>query len=386
MSAKGIESQLQDSKEIQDAASSNWTDSLFAKVRSANDRLDKNTSVRLGFAYSVLGLVATDHEPGESGGVAGDFDLFGRWKFGESSTFYDGILGFSMRHRHRITGTDLSQMGALVGSLWEVTAGFTDTGFDLTQLYLDLDYLDKRLKFRIGQIYQDHHFDLATYKSQKLFFVNAAFSDNPVVPFPDASVGVAAHYWVIKDGYVTLGAGDSQGRKLDGGFDPLLQDKLFSGVELGWAPTTGAFEDHFLSWLAWYAPAKEDSAQEDGYGWSVIWEWLPEIPFGIFARAGRSFHEATETDRMVTAGMVWREPFGREQDRFGVAVGWGQPNIFLVEESVAKGAQTVIEVFHRFQVTPWLQITPDLQLILNPSRNFEEESVWVAGLRGRIAL
>jgi porin len=44
-----------------------------------------------------------------------------------------------------------------------------------------------------------------------------------------------------------------------------------------------------------------------------------------------------------------------------------------------------MEVYFRLQVTKELAITPDVQLLIDPALNPDEDSVWVYGLRARLA-
>lgn len=44
-----------------------------------------------------------------------------------------------------------------------------------------------------------------------------------------------------------------------------------------------------------------------------------------------------------------------------------------------------LDAHYRLQLTEHLEITPDIQLIKDPALNPDEDLVWVAGLRGRLA-
>jgi hypothetical protein len=44
------------------------------------------------------------------------------------------------------------------------------------------------------------------------------------------------------------------------------------------------------------------------------------------------------------------------------------------------------EVFYRIQLSQSLAITPDIQLIIDPALNPDDDSIFVAGLRMRMAL
>ena len=47
--------------------------------------------------------------------------------------------------------------------------------------------------------------------------------------------------------------------------------------------------------------------------------------------------------------------------------------------------QYAFELFYRLQITRELAITPDIQLLINPALNPTEDSIFVLGLRGRLA-
>lgn len=57
----------------------------------------------------------------------------------------------------------------------------------------------------------------------------------------------------------------------------------------------------------------------------------------------------------------------------------------LHRPSVADDQYTA-EIFYRFQLTQNLAITPDVQLIIDPALNPDESTIWIFGLRARLAL
>lgn len=394
-SPEGIDAQLEQMDQLQES----WIERVeknlgIQKFNKANDWMDEKLRLRMGLAYTAVGMYATDAPYGNQGAAAGDLDFFGRWRAWGQKSGNTGTIGFNLRHRHRYTETPPSQLNSAIGSPWNVTSGFDDSGFEVTQAYLDQYFLDRNVAFRIGQIYQDLHFDTYGYKSQKLFFLNAAFSDNPAVAFPGAGVGFAMLIKPIEDWYVISGVGDSQERKLDSGLDVLFSDKLFSGLEIGWAPSKGLLKNHSFSAFTWYSPSDSVSNVPDGDGFTLTYGWKPDQKnFSAFVRYAWSGSSATLAKRLVTGGLVFNRPFGIENDFFGVAVGWGDPTErqFVPPGSsnpisINGNGQGVLEVFHRFQITPLLQITPDVQLLIQPSYNLDSDVVAVFGLRARIAL
>jgi porin len=67
---------------------------------------------------------------------------------------------------------------------------------------------------------------------------------------------------------------------------------------------------------------------------------------------------------------------------FGLGINWGRPN--SDGPGTAADDQFTIEGYYRFQLFERLAITPDLQLIKNPSSNPAEDLIWIAGLRARV--
>ena len=86
--------------------------------------------------------------------------------------------------------------------------------------------------------------------------------------------------------------------------------------------------------------------------------------------------------KSVSAGVGFQPvPKG---DLLGVGLNWGQPN----EDTFGPGLrnQYTAEVFYRWQLAPQLAITPDVQLIIDPALDQEQSSIWIFGLRARLAL
>jgi len=67
----------------------------------------------------------------------------------------------------------------------------------------------------------------------------------------------------------------------------------------------------------------------------------------------------------------------------GVAYNYGLPN----ENTWGPGLddQQTLEVFYRIQLWKEIAVTPDIQYIRNPALNPVDDSLWVYGLRVRLA-
>ena len=63
---------------------------------------------------------------------------------------------------------------------------------------------------------------------------------------------------------------------------------------------------------------------------------------------------------------------------------WGEPN----EDSLGQDLddQYTFEVYYRLQLTEQLALTPDIQYLVDPAQNPDEDKLWIFGLRARLAL
>jgi porin len=70
-------------------------------------------------------------------------------------------------------------------------------------------------------------------------------------------------------------------------------------------------------------------------------------------------------------------------NQLGVAYNFGVPN----ESTWGPGLddQHTLELFYRVQLWKEIAITPDIQYIRNPALNPDDSSLWVFGLRARLA-
>ena len=69
----------------------------------------------------------------------------------------------------------------------------------------------------------------------------------------------------------------------------------------------------------------------------------------------------------------------RSHDVFGIAFGWGRPYEAELRD------QKTLEVFYRLQISQNVGITPDLEVLFDPSRNPDESVIGIFSLRVQFA-
>ena len=97
-----------------------------------------------------------------------------------------------------------------------------------------------------------------------------------------------------------------------------------------------------------------------------------------FLRYGYQDRDLRNTKNVISGGLGVLRPFGREDDVLGVGLSWGDAEDGDLQD------QYVGEVFYRLQATGKIQVTPGVQMIVDPSRNAEDDVVGVFSLRVRV--
>ena len=119
---------------------------------------------------------------------------------------------------------------------------------------------------------------------------------------------------------------------------------------------------------------------DGGEGWGVGINFDQVLYFEhlvAFFRFGAGEPEATPINLFVSGGLTWLKPFNRKHDMAGLGVAFSRPtkapNMFQSE--------TLVEIFYRFAILPWLTLTPDLQVVHHPANDPAREVVFVPGIR-----
>jgi len=105
----------------------------------------------------------------------------------------------------------------------------------------------------------------------------------------------------------------------------------------------------------------------------------PNRSLSVFTRVmGTPLADRNLVDFSLNAGLVLRDPFPyRTDDTFGLGLGYAHVGSRAAANDLAtelatgafnppRTSETFIEATYQYQVTPWLQLQPDLQYVFNP--------------------
>ena len=218
-------------------------------------------------------------------------------------------------------------------------------------------------------------------------FLNLAFSigTNSIYIPNDAAFGLAAGTMLTDKTYIIAGLVDAYGdptnplSSVDNFFD---KNEYFSSVELGWTKSQDRIYLDNSHVTVWHVDESRDTGAPSGWGAAFHYVTYLNDNLMPFVRGGYADDGGTLMQKSLSLGLGYQKVAGR--DLLGVGYNWGEPN----EKTFSTGLknQQTLEVFYRFPLTEQFVLTPDIQYIINPALNPNRDSLWVVGLRARLAL
>jgi len=341
-----------------------------------------------GVDYSMAYAAASDNPPSaEDSAGSGIGRFFGSWELVGRESGNTGAFVWKMEHRHSYTDIPVSAFGFNLGYAGLMEAPFSDQGFRWTNLYWRQSLNEKRITLLGGFLDATDYVDVYALASPWTGFLNFAFSTGTLtIPLPnDATLGAAAGAMVTDTIFLIGGLVDRNSDPTDPfeGFDTFFSDnEYFKSIEIGWTPSQDRIYLDNAHLTFWHADERTKAGEPDGWGFNISYsrylaeKWMP------FIRAGYAKDGGSLMQKSVSVGFGYQPvPKG---DLLGLGFNWGEPN----EDTFSPGLrdQYTAEIFYRWQLAPQFAITPDVQLLIDPALNPEEDQLWIFGLRARLAL
>jgi len=349
-------------------------------------RLKKDLGLEVGTSYSVLYQHSskTISAQNENDAASGVLEFFGHWNiFHSEDKKNPGFLGFKIKWSHTLfSEIPPTELNSEIGALWQTTSTFNKQTLSLDQIWWQQSLFNEKVTFRLGKVDQSDFVDFYMYSSAKRFFLNEAFSKNPTIPFPDPGF---LGFITVKPNdifYILFSLGDLRAEAGKISIKSFFKDRdYFKTLELNFAPLAKKIGyDGNYHIVFWHSDKIEDEGKPSSQGFNINISRTFADKFGAFIRYGYSDGQFTEVKQLLSLGFGISGPLNNPGDFFGVAFAMGEP----VDNSLR--TQFVFETLYRIQVTPIAQITPDIQLIINPSNNPNEDFLAVLGMRLIVSL
>ena len=350
------------------------------------DRLERDTGLDVGTTYSVLYQYSskTITAQNENDAASGVLEFFGHWNvFHSKDKKHPGYLGFKIKWAHTLfTDIPPTDLDGQIGSLWQTTSTFNKQSISLDQIWWHQSLFDKKIEFQIGKVDQSDFVDFYMYSSARRFFLNEAFSRNPTIPFPETGLLGFIKLKPTNVFYLLFSLGDLNADGDQINIKSFFKDRdYFKTIEINFSPLSeklGYVGNYHI--VFWHSDEIEDQNKPSSKGFNINLSRTFYKKYGAFIRYGFSDGEFTEVKQLLSLGIGISDLFKFSGDFFGVAFALGEP----VDDSLR--TQYVFETQYRIQISPIVQLTPDIQLIFNPTNNPDENFLAVLGIRFVISL
>ena len=355
----------------------------------------KEYGLAIGGSYGILwqnysqSLIGEDDAVGSKFALNTGYQLFKRHQ--PDALWFELVV-----EDRRTVGTELPPLlgGLAAGSVSLTTATWGEFDIGITQAYLRQNLFSNRFQYAVGKVLAANFVHAYPFFDDNRQYFNQGFAT--LLPVPLRGFGAVGAYYPIEGSrfYVQSGMytllSDDTGFTADDFFTKAEHfyhlDLGFSGLARSPLPlqARGPMDVNNFSVTGWFRNAQEDGTPE-AVGVAGNANFLVGGNYMVFARGG--WNNGSLFRGFAATGVGWRPP-SAPGDLFGLGFSWAHPS--NLASSVVPGLdalrdQYTWEAFYRFTLTPNLALTPDLQLVRNPSLTPESERLWVFGFRSRVS-
>ncbi len=350
------------------------------------DRVFEEHGLALGFDYTAAFLGATESigDDRASGGIA---RAFGYWDLLGRGTANTGAFVWKVEHRHRYGSIAPNALASSIGYVGVFEPPFSNQGFRFTNLYWRQRFAGGRATVTGGFLDTTDYVDTFALASPWTGFMNFAFSTGTTtIALPDdATLGIAGGTMLGENFYLLAGLTNANADPTSpfSEVDSFFSDKeYFTSIEIGWTAEHSRIYFDNAHVTLWHTDSRSKAGVPSGWGaaFSLVRyldeRWMP------FVRGGYANDGGTLMEKSVSAGVGYDVVPKRGLLAFGF--NWGRPNSNTFGPGLSD--QYAMELFYRMNLTEQFTITPDIQLVKNPAQHSTEDTIWVFGIRARLAI
>lgn len=343
------------------------------------DQLEKDTGLRLHFAYTMLLQQATGGA-GDRTAASGDLDIMSSWTLIGRGTANRGVLVTTGEYRHQIGWENANALRGEIGTLQRTTGGFDDRGWAFRDFFWLQHLFDDKLRIIVGR--SDVSDLVGSHRLQGIngSFSNRAFSADSTTAYPGGHVfSGSASFRPVDWFYVTAAIANGYGRSTISDLPFLDEGKFFKVGEIGFTPTIEGLGRGRYSVLLWHMDQRDLLNQPSDRGFTIVLEQDLTDRLHVFVRHGWAEDgRLTGNKRSTQGGLGYTGLLGSPSNLTAAAFGYTDPRNNGRDEKV-------LEVFHRFQVSAHVQFSAGVQAIFDPTNAPQDDVIGVFTFRLRIA-
>ncbi len=301
------------------------------------------------------------------------------WRPLNKSRYGTGLLLFNILHVGQLTNTTGLDMSLDLGVNYFVSDSIADVDI-IKSLLWQHELPGETVTLKLGHGGVSEVVNGCRYAcDDTASFLSSPLSAFPASTMPGQGTMFSASVKVMENAAVEVAAGDALGN------GKLNFKRVFNNDELAYTGAikfdnpfaeTGDGQYRFGLYQVDATGQGTASAQAETRGYSInVDQDFGDL--GLFAKYARNAGRSGRIKQTAAAGGVWTRPFGYAEDWLGLGVAWAEPT--------ASGSRDeyVAETYYRLQLTPFLDLTPAVMLVMNPSNKINDDIEGVFTLRLR---
>lgn len=333
---------------------------------------------RTGFSWLIEDRMINQWGDGTSN-YDNELNIIARYEFARQapSTWSLNVWGQFANTLGDKTGSEFQSDLGILSPLNGGNSGPDTSNRILHMLALEYINPDETLRFQTGKLALRTLVNLNRYAhGDSDAFFSPMLGNNPVAPYT-ALLGLGVFGQYRADTWYVSGVARAPDTELGLSSTALQNGDREFVLEAALTPTIAGlgYGEYRLTWSK--LEASDTLPEVETLSLSIDQDIGARV--GAFVRHAQSDNTFRDFQSRTAAGVILKKPFGYRHDRFGLGVWQGDPtNPDLRRE-------TGVELFYRAQVSPALQITPDIQFLSNPANSSASSEV-IFGLRFRLEL
>lgn len=231
-----------------------------------------------------------------------------------------------MRVRSAILDDAPADLSDDIGTIWGVVDGFSDSGFEIPDLFLRHIMPDRNLELRYGQMVIDAQLDGRPIGGSKTAFLNRAFSASPGAAFPRSGAGATVAWdpdgpWDLVYAITTV-QGSQESDQVDFQFG---SSDYFQAFQVGYTFPGGRIGPRRAQVMVWHSGPAPDSKLDAGEGISFTYSHRFNEPIrSAFCRVAFAAGEASAASFMLVGGFTTDYPTDAVT---GIGIGVGNSSL-----------------------------------------------------------
>lgn len=357
-------------------------DSIFLPYDQWKTDFGEKTGFHFGIDYNAL-YFRSSYSPTYKESSSGVIRFYTNWDLIGGDSEDKGSLVVKLENRHAFTAVAPIDYGFELGYVGLLHSTFTNQGFHATNLYWKQLLNNKKILIFAGFMDVTDYVDVHLLASPWTSFNNLVFAtgSGTIGSLPDGAFGAMAGGLISKNLYLSAGIADANSDPINvfKGFKTFFEKfETFKSFELGWTGDRKLFLFNNIHLTLWQVDARKEAQTQAGWGVSASTSITHHKNWMSFIRGGYSHKGNALLETSVSIGSA--RYFQSRQDVFGIALNWGRPNHFDFPNG---RDQWTLETYYLIQLGKHLQITPELQVLLNPAYSTERDAIAIFGIRSR---